>query len=83
MQKGAGVPNLQTEFNYLNSFKSYCNSSDLGFLSSRGWGQVDVGGGGWGVPPRHVHMHAHTCMHGKHDFMKMDAPIGGILGNCL
>ena len=35
--------NLQTELNYLNSFKSYCNSSNLGFLSSGG------GGGGWGV----------------------------------
>ena len=37
------VPNLQTELNYLDSFKSYCNSSDLGFLSSGG------GAGGWGV----------------------------------
>ena len=40
---GSGVPNLQTELNYLDSFKSYCNSSDLGFLSSGG------GTGGWGV----------------------------------
>ena len=38
MQEGSGDPNLQTELNYLDSFKSYCNSSDLGFLSSRGWG---------------------------------------------
>ena len=44
MQEGSGVPNLQTELNYLDSFKSYCNSSDLGFLSSGGAGQV--GGGG-------------------------------------
>ena len=43
MQDGSGVTNLQTEFNYLDSFKSYCNSSDLGFLGSRG------GAGGWGV----------------------------------
>ena len=33
-------PNLQTELNYLDSFKSYCNSSDLGFLSSGGWGRI-------------------------------------------
>ena len=42
-------------------------------------------GGGWRVPPTHVHMHvhacthihAHTCMHGKHDnFMQMAAPLG-------
>ena len=39
MQEGSGVPNLQTELNYLDSFKSYCNSSDLGFLSSGGWGR--------------------------------------------
>ena len=39
------VTNLQTELNYLNSFKSYCNSSDLGFLSSVGWGRwVGVSG---------------------------------------
>ena len=44
------------------------------------------GGGGWGVPPKHVHTHthAHRCMHGKHDnFMQMAAPIGGIPGNSL
>ena len=40
----SGVPNLQTELNYLNSFKSYCKSSDLGFLGSGG------GAGGWGCP---------------------------------
>ena len=36
VQEGSGVPNLQTELNYLISFKSYCNS-DLGFLGSGGW----------------------------------------------
>ena len=39
----SGVPNLQTELNYLDSFKSYCNSSNLGFLGSGGWGRW-VGG---------------------------------------
>ena len=29
--------NLQTELNYLDSFNTYCNFSDLGFLSSEGW----------------------------------------------
>ena len=46
VKEGSGVPNLQTELNYLNSFKSYCNSSDLGFLSSEGWGRWV--GGIWG-----------------------------------
>ena len=36
MQEGSGVTNLQTEMNYLDSFKSYCNSSDLDFLGSGG-----------------------------------------------
>ena len=27
-----------------------------------GW-WVDGGWGGWGVPPTHLHMHAHACMH--------------------
>ena len=40
---GFGVTNLQTELNYLDSFKSYCNSSNLGFLGSGGWGMW-VGG---------------------------------------
>ena len=44
MEEGSGVTNLQTELNYLDSFKSYCNSSDLGFLSSGGVA------GGWGCP---------------------------------
>ena len=30
------VQGSQTELNYLDSFKSYCNSSDLGFLGSGG-----------------------------------------------
>ena len=47
MQEGSGVPNLQTELNYLDSFKSYCNSCDLGFLGSWGVGQVGVGCLGW------------------------------------
>ena len=46
VQEGLGVPNLQTELNYLDSFKSYCDSSDLGFLSSEGWGRWV--GGIWG-----------------------------------
>ena len=33
--------NLQTELNYLDSFNTYCNFSDFGFLSSPG------GAGGW------------------------------------
>ena len=43
----------------------------------RGW--VDEGRGWLGVPPTHVHMHAHarTCTRGKHDnFMQMAASIG-------
>ena len=43
VQEGSGVLNLQTELNYLDLFKSYCNSSYLGFLDSGG------GTGGWGV----------------------------------
>ena len=43
---GFRVPNLQTELNYLDSFKTYCNFSDLGFLSFGGVGQV--GRGIWG-----------------------------------
>ena len=39
MQEGSGITNLQTELNYLNSFKSYCNSSNLAFLGSGGWGR--------------------------------------------
>ena len=34
-------------------------------------------GGGWGVPPTHMHAHACTCMRGKHDnSMQMAAAIG-------
>ena len=29
--------NLQIELNYLDSFNTYCNFSDLGFLGSGGW----------------------------------------------
>ena len=43
VQDGSGVTNFQTELNYLDLLKIYCNSSDLGVLSSGGWGQV--GGG--------------------------------------
>ena len=55
------------------------------FGSLRLWGSgggcMGVGGG-WGVPPTHVHMHAHARTCGKHDnFMQMAAPIGGIPGN--
>ena len=41
-----GHPHLQTELNYLDSFKSYFNSSDLGFLSSGVWDRWV--GGVWG-----------------------------------
>ena len=42
-----------------------------------GGGWLGGVGGGWGVPPTHVHMHARTCMRGKHDnSMQMAAPIG-------
>ena len=44
MQEGSGVPNLQIELNYLDSFKSYCNSSDFGLP----WGVRQVGGVVWG-----------------------------------
>ena len=39
LQEGSGVTNLQTELNYLDSFKSYCNFSDLGLLGSGRWGR--------------------------------------------
>ena len=44
VQVGSGVTNLQTELNYLDSFKTYCN-----FLI---WVYLALGGGavGWGVP---------------------------------
>ena len=44
VREDSPVTNLQTELNYLNLFKSYCNSSNLGFLSSGG-GVGQVGGG--------------------------------------
>ena len=37
---GFSITNFQTELNYLNSFKIYCNSSDFGFFGSGGVGQV-------------------------------------------
>ena len=40
---GSRVTNLQTELNYLDSFKIYCNPSDLDFLGLGG------GPGGWVV----------------------------------
>ena len=43
VQEGSGVPNLQTELNYLDLFKSYRNSPDLGLHGPRGWGRW-VGG---------------------------------------
>ena len=67
------------------------NFGVLGSLRLWRWGWVDGGGGGWmgvvgGCPHTCacMHMHARTCMHGKHDnFMQMAAPIGGIPGNSL
>ena len=57
-----GSQNLQTELNYLNSFKSYCNSSDF-FPSGEE-------AGGWGVSgfmgvsaDMCTHMHAHVYMY--------------------
>ena len=47
MQEGSGVPNLQTELNCLDLFKSYCNSSNLGFLGSGGWSRWVLGCPGW------------------------------------
>ena len=65
---------------------------DLGSLQLWGRGWVDGGVGWLGVPPTHIYMHVHRCMHahtctcmcGKHDnFMQMATPIGGIPGNSL
>ena len=56
------IPNLQTESKYLDLFKSYRISTDLGGYPPRGWGWDWVG-----APPTHVRTHAHTCMHVKHD----------------
>ena len=66
------------------------NFGVLGSLRLWGWG-VWVDGGRWGVwvvggAPTHMytHVHACTCMCGKHDnFMQMATPIGGIPGNSL
>ena len=66
------------------------NFGVLGSLRLWGWGGGWMGvGGGWGCPPHTctrtcTHMHARTCMRGKHDnFMQMAAPTGGIPGNSL
>ena len=65
------------------------NFGVFGSLRLWGWGVRWMGmgggwmgmGGGWGVPPTHMHMHAHTRMCGKHDnFTQMAASIG-FLGN--
>ena len=41
------------------------NFGVLGSLQLWGWGGwMDGGGGCWGVPPTHVHMHARTRMRG-------------------
>ena len=54
-----------------------------GSLQLCGVGQwVDEGGGCLGGAP-HTCVHAHTCMRGKHNFMQMATPIGGIPGNSL
>ena len=43
------------------------NFGVLGSLQLWGWGGwLDGGGGGWGVPPTHVSMHAHACMAHMH-----------------
>ena len=62
------------------------NFGVLGSLQLWGWGLGGWGWGvgGWGVPPTHVHAHAGTRTHGKHDnFMQMATPIGRIPGNSL
>ena len=46
VQEGSGVPNLQTELNYLELFKIYCIFSDFALLGSGRVGQV--GGSIWG-----------------------------------
>ena len=64
MPESAEVPNLQTELNYLDSFKFYCIFSDLSHSGSCG----SVDGWEWmwvclGVPPTCPHIHAHAHMH--------------------
>ena len=39
------------------------NFGVLGSLQLWGWGGWMGVGGGWGMPPTHVNMHAHACMH--------------------
>ena len=63
------------------------NFGVLGSLRLWGWGGGCMGvWSGWGAPHIRAHMHMHACtrVHGKHDnFMQMAAPIGGIPGNSL
>ena len=75
------------------------NFGVLGSLRLWGWGGGWMGvvggwGGGWmwvvgGCPHTraharaHTHAHTRTCMRGKHNFMQMAAPTGGIAGNSL
>ena len=59
------------------------NFGILGSLQLLGWGHGWRGWGWLGGAP-HIHVHARTCMRGKHDnFMQMAAPIGGIPGISL
>ena len=56
----AEITNLETELNYLNSFKTYCNFSDL---RTPGLADKEMGGCGVVVSGGTPHMcaHAHTC----------------------
>ena len=65
--KSLQISNLQTESKYLDSFKSYSDFTDLGGTPPRGWVGVWLGVGLGGGTPMYVHVHAHTCMHVKHD----------------
>ena len=69
LQESAEVPNLQTESNFLDSFKFYCIFTDL---SPQLWGRGQVGWGymgAWGYPHMHTHTHAHAHMH-THAYLK-------------
>ena len=80
------------KLNYLDSFKSYCNSSDLDFLSSGGSGGGGLGGWGWGAgwmglggaPHTHAHAcactHAHACVVNMIISCKWPPPLGESLG---